>query len=175
MPSYFSYFPQIYYDAVGDGNFKIVTNILRRVKVKQGLKEVGAFFDEYDVDSEMTPEIVSEQVYGNQKYYWIILLFNEIKDRYYDWPLTASQFETYVNDKYDDINGIHHYEITQESGPTTSIDDSHKIQVNSTVSGATTVTNYEYEERLQNKKRRIRLLKPEFLELFVEEFKTLAG
>jgi len=175
MPSYFSYFPQIYYDAVGDGNFKIVTNILRRVKVKQGLKEVGAFFDEYDVDSEMTPEIVSEQVYGNQKYYWIILLFNEIKDRYYDWPLTASQFETYVNDKYDDINGIHHYEITQESGPTTSIDDSHKIQVNSTVSGATAVTNYEYEERLQNKKRRIRLLKPEFLELFVEEFKTLAG
>ena len=175
MPSYFSYFPQIYYDAVGDGNFKIVTNILRRVKVKQGLKEVGAFFDEYDVDSEMTPEILSEQVYGNQKYYWIILLFNEIKDRYYDWPLTASQFETYVNDKYDDINGIHHYEITQESGPTTSIDDSHKIQVNSTVSGATAVTNYEYEERLQNKKRRIRLLKPEFLELFVEEFKTLAG
>lgn len=175
MPSYFSYFPQIYYDAVGDGNFKIVTNILRRVKVKQGLKEVGAFFDEYDVDSEMTPEIVSEQVYGNQKYYWIILLFNEVKDRYYDWPLTASQFETYVNDKYDDINGIHHYEITQESGPTTSIDDSHKIQVNSTVSGATAVTNYEYEERLQNKKRRIRLLKPEFLELFVEEFKTLAG
>lgn len=175
MPSYFSYFPQIYYDAVGNGNFKIVTNILRRVKVKQGLKEVGAFFDEYDVDSEMTPEIVSEQVYGNQKYYWIILLFNEIKDRYYDWPLTASQFETYVNDKYDDINGIHHYEITQESGPTTSIDDSHKIQVNSTVSGATAVTNYEYEERLQNKKRRIRLLKPEFLELFVEEFKTLAG
>ena len=175
MPSYFSYFPQIYYDAVGDGNFKIVTNILRRVKVKQGLKEVGAFFDEYDVDSEMTPEIVSEQVYGNQKYYWIILLFNEIKDRYYDWPLTALQFETYVNDKYDDINGIHHYEITQESGPTTSIDDSHKIQVNSTVSGATAVTNYEYEERLQNKKRRIRLLKPEFLELFVEEFKTLAG
>ena len=175
MPSYFSYFPQIYYDAVCDGNFKIVTNILRRVKVKQGLKEVGAFFDEYDVDSEMTPEIVSEQVYGNQKYYWIILLFNEVKDRYYDWPLTASQFETYVNDKYDDINGIHHYEITQESGPTTSIDDSHKIQVNSTVSGATAVTNYEYEERLQNKKRRIRLLKPEFLELFVEEFKTLAG
>jgi len=175
MPSYFSYFPQIYYDAVGDGNFKIVTNILRRVKVKQGLKEVGAFFDEYDVDSEMTPEIVSEQVYGNQKYYWIILLFNEVKDRYYDWPLTASQFETYVNDKYDDINGIHHYEITQESGSTTSIDDSHKIQVNSTVSGATAVTNYEYEERLQNKKRRIRLLKPEFLELFVEEFKTLAG
>ena|SRR5210317_296370 len=175
MPSYFSYFPQIYYDAVGDGNFKIVTNILRRVKVKQGLKEVGAFFDEYDVDSEMTPEILSEQVYGNQKYYWIILLFNEIKDRYYDWPLTASQFETYVNDKYDDINGIHHYEITQESGSTTSIDDSHKIQVNSTVSGATAVTNYEYEERLQNKKRRIRLLKPEFLELFVEEFKTLAG
>jgi len=175
MPNYFSYFPQIYYDAVGNGNFKIVTNLLRRVKIKKGLKEVGAFFDEYDVDTEMTPETVSEQVYGHQKYYWIILIFNEIKDRFYDWPLTASQFESYVNDKYDNVNAVHHYEITQESGSTTSIDESHKIQVNSTTSGATAVTNYEYEQRLQNKKQRIRLLKPEFLDLFVEEFKTLVS
>ena len=170
MPSYFSYFPQIYYDAVGDGNFKIVTNILRRVKVKQGLKEVGAFFDEYDVDSEMTPEIVSEQVYGNQKYYWIILLFNEIKDRYYDWPLTASQFETYVNDKYDDINGIHHYEYAQQSGDTKFLIELPNDSATTLPAGAVAVTNYEYEDRLQEKKRRIRLIKPEYIPELKKEF-----
>ena len=116
-----------------------------------------------------------EQFYGDQRYYWIILLFNNIKDRFYDWPLAQADFEKYVNDKYGTHNGIHHYEIAQSSGPTTSFDDSHMVQVNSTASGATAVTNYEYEERLQQAKGRIRLLKPEYIELVVEEFTTLMG
>jgi len=175
MPSYFNQFPKIYYDAVGDGNYKLVTNLLRRVQVKEGLKESGALFDLYDIEGEDTPESVAERFYGDQQYYWIILLFNNIKDRYYDWPLSQTQFETYVNDKYDNVNAIHHYEIVQESGSTTSFDDSHKIQVNSTTPGATAVTNYDYEMKLQHKKGRIKLVKAEFIELIVEEFKALIG
>jgi hypothetical protein len=124
---------------------------------------------------EDTPESVSEQYYGDQQYYWIILLFNDVKDRFYDWPLTAGQFEKYVQDKYSDVNAIHHYEVAQSSGSTSSFDDSHKIQVNSTVSGATSVSNYDYEQKLQDKKSRIKLIKPEFLELITEEFRTLIG
>ena len=39
----------------------------------------------------------------------------------------------------------------------------------------TPVTNYEYEESLQQANGRIRLLKPEYIELVVEEFTTLMG
>jgi len=175
MPSYFKQFPKIYYDAAGNGNYKLVTNLLRRVQIKEGLRESAALFDLYDITGEETPESVAEQFYGDQKYYWIILLFNNIKDRYYDWPLAQEQFETYVNDKYANPNAIHHYEITQESGSTTSFDNSHTIQVNSTTSGATPVTNYDYELRLQQKKGRIKLIKSEFLDLITEEFRTLIG
>lgn len=175
MSNYFSYFPKILYDAVGDGNFKVVTNLLQRVVMKRGLKEVASIFDTIDVQGEMAPEHVAEQYYGNQRYYWIVLLFNNIKDRYYDWPLPQSDFETYVNDKYANPNAIHHYEVSQSSGATSSIDNSHLIQVNSTTPGATAVTCYEYEQRLQQKKARIRLLKPEYIELVVEEFNTLMG
>ena len=84
----------------------------------------------YDISGEETPESVSEQFYGDQKYYWIILLFNNVKDRFYDQPLSSEQFETYINDKYADVNAVHHYEITQESGAQTHFDNSHKIQVN---------------------------------------------
>jgi len=80
MPSYFNKFPKIYYDAAGNGNFKLVTNLLRRVQIKEGLKESGALFDIYDVGGEETPESVSEQFYVDQKYYWIILLFNTDRD-----------------------------------------------------------------------------------------------
>ena len=175
MATYFENFPKIYYDAVGKGNYKLVTNLLRRVQIKEGLKETAALFDLYDIQGEDTPESVSEQYYGDQKFYWIILLFNNVKDRFYDWPMTSVQFEAYINEKYSDVNGIHHYEVAQSSGATSSFDDSHKIQVNSTVSGATSVTNYDYEQRLQDKKSRIKLIKPEFLELITEEFRTLIG
>ena len=175
MPNYFNAFPKIYYDAEGKGNFKLVTNLLRRVQMKKGLKDSAAIFDLYDIMGEDTPESVSEQFYGDQQYYWIILLFNDVKDRFYDWPLTAGQFEKYVQDKYSDVNAIHHYEVAQSSGSTSSFDDSHKIQVNSTVSGATSVSNYDYEQKLQDKKSRIKLIKPEFLELITEEFQTLIG
>ena len=175
MPAYFSKFPKIYYDAAGEGNPKLVTNLLRRVQIKEGLRESGALFDLYEVSGEETPESVSEQFYGDQKYYWIILLFNNVKDRFYDWPLTSEQFETYINDKYADINAIHHYEVTQDSGAQSSFDNSHTIQVNSTTAGATAVTNYEYELREQQKKGRIRLIRREFLDLITDEFTTLIG
>lgn len=175
MATYFSSFPKIYYDAAGNGNYKLVTNLLRRVQIKEGLKESAALFDLYDITGEETPESVAEQFYGNQKYYWVILLFNNIKDRFYDWPLSQEQFETYINDKYTNVNGIHHYEVAQDSGPTTSFDNSHMIQVNSTTSGATAVTNYDYELRLQQKKGRIKLIKSEFLDLITDEFRTLIG
>ena len=78
MPEYFTHFPKIYYDAAGKGNFKLVTNLLRRVQMTAGLKEIAAVFDEYDIGGEDTPESVSESQYGDQSYYWIILLFNNI-------------------------------------------------------------------------------------------------
>ena len=126
------------------------------------------------VSGEETPESVSEQFYGDQKYYWIILLFNNVKDRFYDWSITQDQFEKYVNDKYSDINGVHHYEVAQESNPTSSFDHSHMIQVILIVpaSIATSVTNYEYELRKQLKNR-IKLLRNEFLDLITDEFATL--
>jgi len=173
MPKYFSYYPKILYDVEGNGNPKVITNLLRRVKIKNGLKESASLFDEVEVQNGETPEILADNFYGDQKYYWIILLFNNIKDRFYDWPLDNVQFESYVNDKYTNPNAVHHYEITQESGSTSSSDDSHKIQVNSTTPGATAVTNYEYEERLQLKKRLIRVLRPQFLSLFMIEFTSL--
>ena len=106
------------------------------------------------------------------------MLVNDITDRYHQWPMTYAQFLQFVNDKYADPNGVHHYEIAQSSGDTTT-----KIEVyNSSAlySGdqdyygtATTITNREYEEDLLEKKRSIRLLDPQYVEQFVEEYETL--
>ena len=103
---------------------------------------------------------------------------NNVTDRYYQWPMTQPQFEEFLKDKYGagSEDGIHHYEITQSSGRTTGqgpSDYTHKIEVNSTVSGATSVSNRQYEQRIQDEKRQIKLLHPRHLTSFLEEFNKL--
>ena len=92
--------------------------------------------------------------------------------------MTQPQFLEFLTDKYGAGNedGVHHYEVTQRSGRTTQNnpdDYSHKVEVNSDESGAETITNRQYEIRLQDKYRQIRLLDPRYLSTFLQEFDRL--
>jgi hypothetical protein len=105
--------------------------------------------------------------------HWVVLLTNNVTDAYYEWPLSFQAFEEYITNKYSNPDAIHHYEKTQSSGPTSSIDYSHLIECNSTDVGAQSVSNREYEQRLQDEKSRIKLLNPAYLPVLIEEFERL--
>ena len=175
---YFDNFPVIVYDSVGQGKYKDVTNLLRRVAMRSKVKSNTLMFDTYDVKEGETPEMIADKLYGDPELHWIILLINDITDRYHQWPMSTPQFLAYVNNKYSNVDGVHHYEIAQDSGDTDT-----KIEVynNSALytgdsdfyASASTVTNFEYEENDQDKKRKIRLLDPSFIDQFVTEFKSL--
>ena len=106
---YFEQFPLIPYDSAGDGNSKDVTNIFRRVAVRAKVKTNTALFDTYDVKDGETPEMIADRLYDDAKLHWVVLLFNEIHDRYHQWPMSTIQFEDYLNDKYgDNLSSIHH-------------------------------------------------------------------
>ena len=47
------------------------------------------------------------------------------------------------------------------------------IECQSTDVGAQAVSNREYEDRLQDEKRQIKLLDPIYLQIFIEEFEKL--
>ena len=168
---YFGHFPLIPYDSVGDGNFKLVTNLLKRVAIRSKVKTNVLVFDTYDVKSGETPEMIADKLYNDPELHWVVLLMNDITDRYHQWPLTENQFIAHINDKYDNVDATHHYEISQTSGDTTI-----KIDIgtdNTDHSGATAITNYEYEVSRQDKIRKIRLLDPAYIDAFVDEYKTL--
>ena len=173
---YFSKFPKGLYDIDGNGVNKLVTDLMVRVKLREKIKDELAIYDSYDVPNGETPEITAFKHFGDSEYHWIILITNNMTDAYYDWPLSTQAFETYITDKYTNPDAIHHYEITQSSGPQTGSgpnDYSHKVEVNSTVLGAESVSNREYEQRLQDKFRSIRLLDQRYLPTFVSEFEAL--
>ena len=153
------------------------TNLLRRVAIRSKVKTNASLFDTYDVKSGETPEIIADKFYDDPQLHWVIMLVNNVTDRYHDWPMNEQQFSTFVNEKYSNPDGIHHYEITQESG-----DTKQKIEVydpdlissdTDAYTSATAITNREYEESEQDRKRKIRLLDPEVVDTFVDEFKLL--
>jgi len=173
---YFSSFEKGFYDLKGDGNEKLVTDLMTRVKVREKVVDEISLYDKYDVPSGERPEDTAFKHFGSSKYHWVILLTNNITDAYYDWPMSEQTFETFIRDKYSNPDGIHHYEVTTSSGKTTGDgpdDYSHKIEVNSDASGAQSVSNREFEQRLQDKRRTIKLLNEQYLPTFIEEFNTL--
>ena len=181
---YFNEIPLIYYDSVGQGDYKEVTNLLRRVALRTKVRTNVLFFDTYDLKEGETPEIIAHKLYGDPELHWVILLINNITDRYHQWPKNTSQFLAFINDKYvnadgtSNVDGVHHYEIAQSSGDTTT-----KIEVyeNSALytgdsdfyASASIVTNFEYEESVQDKARKIRLIDPRYIEQFVTEYENL--
>ena len=168
---YFANFPVIPYDSVGNGNFKVVTNLLKRVAVRSKVKTNVSLFDTYDVKEGESPEILADKLYGDPELHWIVLMSNDIVNRFHDWPMNTNQFLAYVRDKYDNPDAVHHYEINQTSGDTTL-----KIDVgtsNADYPTATAVTNFEFEEKEQDKKRKIKLLDPGYVPQVVEEFQEM--
>ena len=172
---YFANFPLIIYDSVGDGNFKIVTNLLKRVALRAKVRTNTLLYDTYDVKEGETPEMIADKLYDDPELHWVILFVNNITDRYHQWPMNFGQFNTFIADKYSNIDAVHHYEVSQTSG-----DTSIKIDIGTDTTGyseadLTTITNREFEEERQDTLRQIRLLDRSYIEQFVQEFETLMG
>jgi hypothetical protein len=173
---FFSQFPKILYDINGDGNNKVLPDIFRRIKIRSKLKDNYALLDKYDVENGESPETVAYKVYGSTDYWYVVCLMNNIVNRQHDWPLSYQAFEEYVNDKYDNPGAVHHYEKLQSSGHTVSegpADYDHYVEVNADDPDGQSVSNYEYEQRLQDQKRQIQILNPSYLPAFLEEFRKL--
>lgn len=159
------------YVNVGQSNSKTVTNILKRAAIREVVKDNLAIYTKYIIKSGETPESIAFNVYGDAELHWVILLTNDIYDRYHQWPMNVNQFLAYVNEKYTNPNATHHYEISQSSG-----DTSVKIDIGSDNTGypsATAITNFEYEESRQDALRQIRLLNVAQVNKVVNDFSRL--
>ncbi len=161
---YFSKFQDILYD------FKIkdtvqnraVKDITTNVRLKTKILADLTLYDFYDMKEGETPEIVAQRFYGNPELHWIIMLSNERYDYIDDFPMGAHQLEKHINSKYgNDRNAIHHYE---KDG---------LIVDNTVVLDALGVSNADYEYDLNDKKRRIKIIRPQFVGNIVRELEEL--
>ena len=150
--AYFKYFNEIGYDLSRedeDLRIRSITNVLNRTRKKLEITN-AAIFEQYFINDGDRADTLAYQFYDDSTLHWIIMYANYMTNPYYDWPLTYFDLQKYIAKKYDNINGIHHYEDSDGNvvdAPNTIISPSGR-----TSGPADAITNFVYEERLNDEK-----------------------
>jgi len=193
MSSYFQRVPDLnYVSRLPDakiGDYIRVKNLFKKGKLREDIFQNLAFFEKYKIVGDDRPDNVAFEVYDDASLDWIVLLSNNVLNVQSEWPLPQTDFDRFVLDKYGDYdtlyNGIHHYEteeVKNSQGVTIvpaglQVDASYSVsyydffieQQITTGNISIPVTNYEYEEKIDDNKRNIFLLKPRFLNIVLDD------
>ncbi len=101
MAKFFNFYPKTFYTSNNSTTgVDAVTNIIARFGFEKELKENSAAFYKYQIQDSDTPEIIAHKFYGNVERHWIVLLFNDIIDPQWDWPLKDNDLIDYIDAKY---------------------------------------------------------------------------
>lgn len=168
--SYFTYFPTIVVDFSergGDPKRYLVSDIITNVRAKVELLSNLVTYESYVIQDGETPEMISELYYGSPMYHWVIMLVNDKYDYLNDFPMNQVSLESFVASKYEDPDAIHHYQTSDGF-----VVNSDYINP-SGVADAQPVTNYEYEEAINESKRTIKLIPPQLLGEVLSQFREI--
>ena len=195
---YFRNIPEFLYvnrtkDGRMDGDFSVVKNFFKRAKLREDIFQDLVFFTKFNVKGDDRPDNVAESFYGDSNLDWVVLISNNIINVQSEWPLSQADFFTYLSEKYpDEINlysGIHHYESSEVKtsddvviipsgirvgvGQSVTFFDDGINQQGTRTNIASPITNYMHEQKLNDKKREIFLLKPEYINLMIDDLQEI--
>lgn len=197
MPSYFRQVPNFDYisrtaDAKNISEYITVKNLFKKGKLREDIFSNLSFFTKYKIVGDDRPDNVAFDVYGDETLDWLVLLCNNILNIQTEWPLPQESFENFLLNKYGSQEGllqIHHYEtikVTDSSG-ITIVPEGIQVPSNYTVeyydSGLgqyvnrsniiTEITNYDYENQIEEDKRNIFVLKSTYLNVILNDMNDI--
>ena len=197
MSSYFDLIPDFdYVSRLPDAkisDYIRVKNFFRRATLREDIFQSLTFFTKYSIEGDDRPDNVANKVYDNSDLDWVILLANNVTHIPTEWPMAQNDFDRFLLDKYDNYdtlyNGVHHHETIEvkDSNEVTIVREGLEVSSDftqtyydyydaemKTASNITRpVTNYQYEEKLENKKREIFVLKQEYLTVILDDIEDL--
>ena len=189
--TYFRELPNLNYqstalDRSSSEDYVQVKNIFRRAKLRDDLKYVFTSLVDYYIGDGIRPDQVADNIYGDPELDWVVLTSANIINVRDEWPLDSGEMYNYALNKYgNDLNQIRHYETTEvkdSSGrlilPKGKVVDSGFTIPDPSSSTATLnpvggVTNYEYETKLNDEKRSIYIISPDYLQVFLNDMKDI--
>jgi len=199
MSNYFNLLPDFEYVSrlpnAKISDYITVKNLFKRVFLREDIYQNLTFFEKYSVVGDDRPDNVAAEIYEDSSLDWLILLANNIVNIPNEWPLGQADFNRYLLDKYNDdynliYNGIHHYETVEVKDSNEVIIVPAGLEVAADfettyydyfIGGLTTenditrpITNFQYEENLENKKREIFILRPEYISIVLDDIQDIA-
>ena len=196
MSSYFSYLSNFDYvsrlpnSKISD--YITVKNFFQKGYIREDIFQDLAHFTKYKIIGDDRPDNVAYKVYNDASLDWVILLSNNILNIQTEWPLTQYDFDNNMLEKYGTYDnlyaGIHHYETTELRNGDDNIivpaglkvDQNFSIEYSRLDDGiiklsrpVKSVTNYEYEEKIQTERRNIYILKSPYLDTVIDDMKEL--
>jgi len=198
MSSYFKQVPDFdYVSRLPDAkisDYITVKNLFKRGKLADDIFQDLTVFTKYEIRGDDRPDNVADKVYDDPDLDWIVLLSNNIINIQSEWPMPQRDFDRYLLDKYETyekLNDVHHYETLECKNLTGAVVVPKGLWVESDYSVTyydwyagveitksssdivVSVTNYEYEDKLENEKRNIFLLKPIYLNIIKDDLKEM--
>lgn len=171
---YFKDFNNIYYDFTLNSDVEpqkyVVQDITTRVTTYADQKSLEYLTFNYIITNNEKPEQIAFNLYGNQYYHWTILYVNAIYDMRTQWPLSDSELSEYITSKYGaNYTQIHHYK-SMSTGIIGTTNDLIAMGDMYGEDDIVSVTNQDYEIELNERKRQIILIKPQYVGDFVSDF-----
>lgn len=169
-----------------------VKNLFKRGVLREDIFQNLAFFTKYEIKGNDRPDNVAFEVYNDSSLDWVILVANNIINIQTEWPMPQTNFDAYLLQKYGNYNtlysGIHHYETEEVKNsqdvvivpaglqvPSNYTVTYYDERINNTVTRTTAIpiTNYAYEESIENAKRDIFILKPRYLNVVLDDMEDM--
>ena len=198
MSNYFNLIPDFeYVSRLPDAkisDYITVKNLFRSVILREDIFSNLTFFTKYSIKGDDRPDNVANKIYADSTLDWLILLANNITHIPSEWPMSQNDFDRFLLKKYDNdydklYNGVHHHETIEvkNSNDVTIVPAGLEVSSDFTqtyydyfIGGMTTannitrpVTNYQYEEKLENAKRQIYILKTEYISVVVDDVEDI--
>ena len=174
MANYFKSIPNVKYDINGNApnTFQKATNIMKRPKFKPAVVSEIVDYYPYRIKDGYRPDMVSQDVYGTPTFAYLILMFNDIYDPVFDWPLGLRQFDNYIVSKYGSIDSAvstvkYYYQIIRAEVPKTELAEripAVKYIIDSTAYALlgederTTISQYDWEFELNDEKTELQMI-----------------
>ena len=198
MSDYFSKVPNFeYVSRMPDAHISdyiTVKNLFKRGALEQDILQDLSLHTKYKIQGDDRPDNVAFDYYESSELDWLVLTCNNIVNIQTEWPMLQNDFDRFLLDKYEtyeNLNSTHHYETKEIKNSLDVIIVPEKLQCESdysityfdsntqrevTVLSAdctTEVTNYTYEERIEDKKRNIYLLKPQYISVIRDDMERI--
>jgi hypothetical protein len=87
-----------------------IKNIFQQIEIDVDYLERNFLIDYYKIKDGERPDDIAYKFYNDRGLYWIPLKVNNMRDYFYDWPLSDSELknfmDVYYTEKDDDIESL---------------------------------------------------------------------